>query len=509
MYIPIPIFSVDPSTSGEDTGLLVAGGFRPAFRSAGAEANTPRAGPAGIATGTVDTSAKALQALVGKAAQKSAKRAAKAAARAAEKRLNSVDPARRPGGTGATRSYVNLGRGQRISISRAIRAMKNGSWKDAPFERDWMQAAREALPFQGAKDDDDADRNAFLVPTTREAAAAVAEYAGFKMADSNVGKLAAAYRDMAEAQTISITGDTSGGALVPPQFLQDEFVLSAQSAVAVKNAPGVDTIPVTSSVIYLPRETTLAGGAAYAEAGIIAATDSAFARQQFIIEKLAALSQYSNELLADSNPALDAYLSRSLARRISLLEDLQFLTGNGTSPNLQGIVGYSNVTGLTIGSMAALDAAVADKFIDAVYTIREQNVEPNAWIMTPKCLSFVSKIKDTQGRYLFQAMGGNFGAPVVMPNAGALATQTTYQTGAWKGMLLGYPVLLSTQLSDADLILGDFNFVRILRRQAFELAVSPHILFTTDQTAVRVTSRVALAITIPEAVGVATDVAYV
>jgi HK97 family phage major capsid protein len=459
------------------------------------------------APATVDTSAKALQTMIGAAVDKASRKAAKAAARSAEKRLNSVDPRDRPGGTGAT-LHVNFNRPQRVSISRAIRAMKSGSWKSAPLEWDWNQAAREALPFN-AKNDDEADRNAFLIPASREASATVAEYAGIKMADSPVGKIAAAYRDMSEAQTVSITGDTLGGTLVPPQFLQDEFVLSAQSAVTVRNAPGVDTIPVTSSIIYLPRETALAAGAAVAEAGIITATDSDFARQQFVIEKLAVLSQYSNELLADSNPALDAYLSRSLARRISLLEDLEFLTGNGTPPNLQGIIGYPGVTALSIGSLAALNAAVADKFMDAVYNVRAQNIEPNAWIMSPKALSFVSKIKDSQNRYLFEAMGGNFGAPVVIPTAGALASQTTYTTGAWRGMLLGYPVLLSTQIGDNNLILGDFNFVRILRRQAFELAVSPHILFTTDQTAVRVTSRVALAITIPQAVGVATDLAYV
>lgn len=456
--------------------------------------------------GTADTSAKALEAMIGTAVDKATRKAAKAAARSAEKRLNTVDPDKRPGGTGAA-VRVNFNRPQRLSISRAIRAMRDGTWKNAPFEKDWNQASREALPWNG-RGDDAPDPNAFLVPASRDAAATVSEYAGFKMADSEVGRIAKAYRDMSEAQTVSITGDTAGGALVPPQFLQDEFVLSAQSAVTVKNAPGVDTIPVTSSVIFLPRETTLAAGDAYAEAGLITATDSAFARQEFIIQKLAALSQYSNELLADSNPALDAYLSRSLARRISLLEDLEFLAGSGTPPHLQGIVGYTSVTPLTIGSLAALSAAVADKFIDAVYAMRAANIEPNAWIMTPKALSFVSKIKDKQDRYLFQAMGGNFGAPVVMPNSGALASQTTYVTGAWRGVLLGYPVLLSTQLTDADLILGDFNFVRILRRQAFELAVSPHILFTTDQTAVRVTSRVAIAITIPSAVGVATDVAY-
>jgi HK97 family phage major capsid protein len=47
---------------------------------------------------------------------------------------------------------------------------------------------------------------------------------------------------------------------------------------------------------------------------------------------------------------------------------------------------------------------------------------------------------------------------------------------------------------------GDFHYVKILERAAVDIAVSPHILFTTDQTAMRAIWRGAVAITQPAAV---------
>jgi hypothetical protein len=47
--------------------------------------------------------------------------------------------------------------------------------------------------------------------------------------------------------------------------------------------------------------------------------------------------------------------------------------------------------------------------------------------------------------------------------------------------------------------MGDFNFAHILERQAIELAQADQILFTTDQTAVRVTARTAIVLLAPAA----------
>lgn len=443
------------------------------------------------------------------------------AVRTALTEANTVPPDARPAGSGGQPAIIRQ-RPQRFRLFRALRAAQTGNWKGAEFEHDFVTATRAALSFTddpATRDDDDYDpERGILMPTTRDAWDAVVEYGAFRMDQASSPFAKAANRTMAvraisEAQTVAITGDTGGGALTQPEFLNDQFVYSLQSAVAVPNAPGVEDIPVTTSVLNLPRETTLLTGGAYAEGATITESDSAFARQQFIIRKVAVYSQYSNELLADANPALNAYLARSLARRQALTEDLQELTGNGTAPNLQGFQTYS---GTTTGYTAATNGdswsatGALDHLVDMVYSLRSANVEPNAWIMHPRTLQSLAKVKDSNGRYLLESVGGNFGAPAVIPNAGALSTLAGPAVGTpWRAMLLGYPVLLSAQipinltqgtsLNATFAILGDFNFCKILRRQAIELAISEHIAFTTDQTAVRTTSRLALALTQPAA----------
>jgi hypothetical protein len=116
---------------------------------------------------------------------------------------------------------------------------------------------------------------------------------------------------------------------------------------------------------------------------------------------------------------------------------------------------------------------------------------------------------DANGRYLLESIGGVFGAPIPVPNIGALPTQITYVTPPWKAMLMGSPVYFSAQIPESEtqggksdcthVYIGDFNFAHILERQAIELARSDQILFTSDQTAVRVTARSAIVLLAPTA----------
>ena len=67
--------------------------------------------------------------------------------------------------------------------------------------------------------------------------------------------------------------------------------------------------------------------------------------------------------------------------------------------------------------------------------------------------------------------------------------------------VLRIPISLTqgTSLNATFAILGDFNFAKILRRQAVEIAIADQIYFTSDQVAVRVSTRSALALTVPAA----------
>lgn len=429
--------------------------------------------------------------------------ASQAGAEAAVRALNVPDPAARPGGSSAN---VNLARPQKINLAKIIVGLRDGTWTGAELERDFGQATR-ALYFA------DADPKAFTYPSHPLAFVDVIDQAAIRVESSERLK-EWAVRAAGEGST------GAGGALVPAQYFQDQFVLSIQTAEAFRNTPGSDTIPVESPLTYWPRETVMPTSGAYAEAGVITESDPTFGQQAITIKKQAALNRFSNELLADAKPAYQQYIGRSMSRSLALLRDLQYLEGSGSGANVLGMGSYSGLaSGYSVGTngdawgqsySSSGPVLPGTEFPRAMVTAaRNAGFEPNAWIMRPDVFSALQGVLDANGRYVLESAGGVFGAPVIVPNAGAIPTQATYQTPPWKGMLFGYPVFLTTQIPNTEtqgsnddcshVYLGDFNFARVLERQAVEIAMADQIYFTSDETAVRVSSRSAIVLLIPGA----------
>jgi len=421
------------------------------------------------------------------------------------KAINTVDPNERPG---ASKSVdvpnINRNRTRRPSFGKAIyAAMAAKSWTGYELERDLSQAAKDMfLPEAGP--------NSIVMPTTPFAYYSVLEETEVKT-EAYPALKEWAVKALAEGVNSVTYANTTGSQLVVPQFLQDEFVLILTSTVAVRSVPSVRSLPVTGNVVLLPRENTQATTAAVAEAGTLTSADPAFTQQSFTIQKQYGYRTYSNELLRDSNPAIDSYISRTLVRDIALFQDLQFLEGSGSGSNLTGIRNYS---GLTTSSWTAAtngSTPVADDLIKMIFDIRKANTEPDAWIMHPRTLQNIVLLKDASGRYIFTD-NNVWGGPVLNPASG---TNFSYP-GRAVGTLLGKPVYLSTQISTTQtqgtsslasyIILGNFSYCVILERQALEIATSEHVAFNTDQTAVRGLARSAIALTQPKAFSVSTGI---
>ena len=486
-------------------------------------------------TDTVEMTSSEFTAALDKATRKAAKAAAKSGAAQAVRAIKKSDankPEGRPGGNGSG-ANVNLNRPQTLTLSKMIRAIGDGSWgNDAALERDFSQANQD-LFLQ-----DHEGGLTVSLPSTRSAYAKVIEEAQINLGQpkalrswairasefeqealeslkkGDVRNVQAAIRAASEGST------TAGGALVPPEFLQELFTLSLQTAVAFANCPGVTRIPVTSNLIYFPRETVMPASAAYAESATITATDATFGQQAITIKKQAGYNQFSNELLADSTPEYEAFIGRSLARSLALRQDYEYIEGDGTGAHVLGLANYGSLTsGYSVGTngnawgqpyISGTQQGGTDFPLQMLGAARAAGWEPNAWISHPNIMSNgLARATDANGRYLLESIGGVFGAPVAVPNVGALATQITYVTPPWKAMLLGAPFFMTSQIpinvtvgSSTDtttVFTGDFNFGHILERQAIELAKSDQILFTTDQTAVRVTSRSAIVLLAPGA----------
>ncbi len=436
--------------------------------------------------------------------------AADAAIRAYDAKVNPVDPADRPGGAGseAIVANVNLHRGHRASLTRAVRATRRGSWKGAELERDLAQAT--AAIFGGPETDDESFRSGFSFPLGAAAYVHLMEEAGIRTDPQITPAIRdAATRAFAEGTpSLTVSG---AGVLTPIQYATDKFAMALTSAVVLRNMPEVDTFPASGPVVELPRESVAATAAALAENATITASDPTFAMQEFPLRKQGALKLISNESLKDAGPALDSYVAKSLARDIALLQDSQYLEGSGAGVNVKGIRNYS---GLTTSSWVpgANGTAItsADSLVKLVYDIFKANARMSAWVMHPSILQEIALLKDTTNRYIFTDMSV-WGGPQTLVTSDGF----TYPSAA-VGKLLGYPVYMSTQIPVTEtqgtsslashIIYGDFSKALIIDRLAIDIFASEHFAMNADQTAIRAVARSTVGLLQPTAFSVAAGI---
>lgn len=443
---------------------------------------------------------------------------ARQASEAAIRALNPVDPAARPGGAGApTPPNVVLNRAQRPSITRALRAMRRGSWKGAELERDLGQATSDlffggggsrASWNEGEREADGED--GFKLPSNPISYFQVLEETGVRT-PATEGRAFHEFAVRALAEGTSALGSvTSAGPIVPIQFLTDQWALALTSSVALRNMPEVTVVPVSSNIVELPRESAAAAATATAENATISPSDPTLALQEFALKKQARLQLFSNELLADSNPAIDRIVMTMLARDVALLQDAQYLEGAGGGANVTGLVGYSGLTTSSWTAPTNGGTPGADDIVKMVYDIFKANARPTAFVMHPRTLQNIALLKDASGRYIFTDVSVWGGPQTLIQRDGF-----TYPSAA-VGKVLGYPVYLSTQINIArtqggssaatNVYYGDFTKCLILERQAVDIFTSQHYAMNSDQTAVRVTARSTVALTQPTAFARATGI---
>ncbi len=198
----------------------------------------------------------------------------------------------------------------------------------------------------------------------------------------------------------------------------------------------------------------------------------------------AGLATISNQLLADSDPAVDQLVTSDLAKRLTALEETAFINGSGTGQPL-GILNTPGIGATPITLTTA--AALVDAILDAISAVESAHGAPSAIVMHPRTWTFIIKAKDTNGAWL---LGGpqDVRAPVTGPRTGF--------RGPTKS-LWGYPVLTSNRVpttlgggTESRVIVGDFSEALILDREGVTVDESSHVYFTTNQTVFRAEKRV-------------------
>lgn len=138
------------------------------------------------------------------------------------------------------------------------------------------------------------------------------------------------------------------------------------------------TTTTSNSIEYVTEDYTSAA-AETAEGATIAEATADFALATSAVRKIAVAVEATEEVLSDVGllrGLVQGRLRADLLRR----EDLQILKGNGTPPNLDGIIGFTGV-----GNENYSLAAGTDAFLEAIFkastTVREAFLNPSVAVM--------------------------------------------------------------------------------------------------------------------------------
>lgn len=238
---------------------------------------------------------------------------------------------------------------------------------------------------------------------------------------------------------------------------------------------------------YLEETTFTNAAAEAAEGSAVAEAALAFTERTEAIRKIGVFIPVTDELLADQ-AGVQGYLNSRLQTMIRLRLDSQLLSGDGTAPNLEGILDagkssvgstdFSSYSG-NLGKLGAIYGAITDIRVNAFTEPDAIVMHPNDWndIVTSVSVDFAG---DSTAGYAAKN-------PLFIGNGNMAAGP---QAAIW-----GLKVVPTTAISAGTVLVGKFGggeAAHVVMRQGIDLAVtdSHSDFFIKNQLAIRATMRV-------------------
>lgn len=159
-----------------------------------------------------------------------------------------------------------------------------------------------------------------------------------------------AFKAMAEA-----SGSATGEHFIPR--IQTGMVIDALYQEVVSTKIGL-IYPMPGLICDMPSISTFTAGWSAENAAVTNAGDAATNRKTLTAKKLTALATVSNELLFDSNPAIESYIRGGLMKVMGQKHDDGAFNGDGTSNAPIGLLNESGPTATAVGADNVFDAVL-------------------------------------------------------------------------------------------------------------------------------------------------------
>lgn len=274
----------------------------------------------------------------------------------------------------------------------------------------------------------------------------------------------------------SASGSNLGGDFIPT-ILSGMVVDNLYADDVLGNLDGVMRLPMPGLTVDMP---TIGAFSAQwtAENATITSSDASTNKRTMTAKKLTALAKVPNELLADSNPAIEPFIQRGLRGAIGAARNIAFIRGaGGDAP-----------TGIT--STGTSTAAGSDNFYDAVIQavarmyVAEIPADGSVRVLLrPEVASKALRTRaGTDGDYLV----GNAPVNQALVTPGFIAPLSNR---------LGLPVYQTTGIEvdtgSSDILVIHAPSIVVGDRQTLEIQVSKEAgtAFADDQTWIRAITR--------------------
>ena len=293
------------------------------------------------------------------------------------------------------------------------------------------------------------------------------------------------YNPILESKTL-----VDEGTAYPPSVVRSDLIYPT----ALRNPNAVidlfSVIPTTQFQYKYLEETTFTNNAAEsAEATAFGESALAFTENTENIRKFGVSIPVTEELLSDV-ASVNGYLDSRLRTMLQLRLDSQLLNGNGTAPNIRGILNKSGINTFDFSSYAGNLGRIGQLY-QAITEIRKDAfLEPDAIIMHPSDWNDVVTAVTTD--FAGTSSAGYAGKDPLFVGAGMFGNGVT--PSIW-----GVRVVPTTAISAGTVLVGVFGgglASHIVSREGMEVAMSDSHddFFTKDKVMMKASMRLGFAI---------------